>query len=223
MSKDGRSFLAIIVAFSFLPGASVAATPPARALGQVLQADGGHLGQTSAAVGATIFSGDTLSTEDRGSLHARTAGAQLYLMARSSASLQATDQGTAATLNGGTIIFSAATPQAFELHASTARLRAKENVPTAAQVTLLGPKELLVTCRRGTIEFAVNDESDVIPEGASYRVLIDPPAALVADENPQQPRKSGRQRKAFLFLIFGGVAALTIWGVHEALESPDRP
>lgn len=223
MSKDGRSFLAILLGLSLLSGTSLAATPPARALGQVLQANGGHLGETTAAVGATIFSGDTLSTEERGSLHARTAGAQLYLLARSYASLQATDQGAAATLTGGTIIFSAATPQAFELHASTARLRAKANVPTVAQVTLLGPKELLVTCRRGTIELAVNEESEVIPEGASYRVLMDPPEAMSTDGNPQQPRKSGRQRKAFLFLIIGGVAALTIWGVHEALESPDRP
>lgn len=223
MCKDWRSFLAIIVAFSFLPGASAAATPPARALGQVLQTERGHLGPASAAVGATIFSGDTLSTEERGSLHVRMAGAQLYLLARTSTSLQATEQGAAATLIGGTIIFSAAMSQAFELHASSARLRTKGNVPTVAQVTLLGPKELLVTCRRGTIEFAVNDESDVIPEGASYRVLIDPPAGLAADENPQQPRKSGRQRKAFLFLIFGGVAIATIWGIHEALESPDRP
>ncbi len=223
MCKEWRSLLAIVVAVSFLPGASAAATPPARALGQVLQTDGGHLGRATAAVGATIFSGDTLSTEDRGSLHVRMAGAQLYLLGRSSASLQAIDQGAAATLNGGTIIFSAATPQAFELHASTARLRAKANVPTVGQVTLLGPKELLVTCRRGTIEFAVNDESDVIPEGAAYRVLIDPPEALVPDENPQQPRKSGRRRMGFLFLIFGGVAAATVWGIHEALESPDRP
>jgi hypothetical protein len=223
VSKGRHSFLAIIVAFSFLTGTSPAASSPARALGQVLQSEGGHLGEAKAAVGATIFSGDTLSTEARGSLHARTAGAQLYLLAHTFASLQAIDQGAAATLTGGTIIFSTATSQGFELHASSARLRAKANVPTVAQVTLLGPKELLVICRRGAIEFAVNDESDVIPEGASYRVLIDPPAAMAADDNPQQPRKSGRQRKAFLFLLFGGVALGTIWGIHEALESPDQP
>jgi len=223
VSQCLRSLLAILVAFSFLTGTLPAAASPARALGQVLQSQGGHLGEASAAVGATIFSGDTLSTEARGSLHARTAGAQLYLLAHTYASLQAIDQGAAATLMGGTIIFSTATSQGFELHASSARLRAKANVPTVAQVTLLGPKELLVTCRRGAIEFAVNDESEVIPEGASYRVLIDPPATMTADGNPQQPRKSGRQRKAFFFLLFGGVALGTIWGIHKALESPDRP
>ena len=223
MSKGRRSFLAVTLAISFLPGVLPAATSPARALGQVLQADRGHVGSASAAIGATIFSGDTLSTEERGSLHARTTGAQLYLLAQSATTLRATDQGAAATLTGGTIIFSTATPQAFELHASTARLRAKANVPTIAQVTLLGPKELLVTCRRGTIEFAVNDESDVIPEGASYRVLIDPPTAMVASENPQQPPRSGRQRKTFLFLLIGGIVVPTIWLIVEAVESPDRP
>ena len=223
MAKDARSFLAVILALSLLSGASLAATPPTRALGQILQADGGHLGQTSAAVGATIFSGDTLSTEDRGSLHARISGAQLYLLGRSSALVRATDQGATATLIGGTIIFSAATSQAFELHASTARLRAKANVPTVAQVTLLGPKELLVSCRRGTVQFGVNEESDVIPEGTSYRVLIDPPATLVADRNAQPPRPSAHVPTGFLFLIIGTAVAATIWAIHEALESPDRP
>jgi ferric-dicitrate binding protein FerR (iron transport regulator) len=223
VSKVVRSFLAILLGLALLAGSSLAGTAPTQPLGQVLQSNGGHVGQAPAAVGATIFSGDILSTEERGSLHAKTAGARLYLLARSSASLQASDQGAAATLLSGTMIFSAATPQAFELRASTARLRAKTNAPTIAQVTLLGPKELLVTCRRGEVEFAVNEESDVIPEGASYRVLIDPPAALTSHENPQPPRKSGRQRKGFIFLLAGTVGGFTIWAVHEALESPDQP
>lgn len=217
-----RSLLALILAVSLFSAASPAAASPAKALGQVLQSDRGHLGQAVATPGAAIFAGDTLSTEDQGKLHVRTGAAQLYLLANSTASLSDAGKGAAATLLRGTIVFSAATSGALELRASTARLRAKGDAPAVAQVTLLGPKELLISCRRGALEFAVNGESDVIPEGASYRVLIDPPPALV-DANAKPPLKAGRRNLAFLFILIGTGAAFTGWAIHKALESPDRP
>jgi hypothetical protein len=218
-----RSLLALILAVSLLSAASPAAASPAKALGQVLQSDRGHLGQAVATPGAAVFAGDTLSTEDHGKLHVRTGAAQLYLLANSAVSLDDAGKGAGATLLRGTIVFSAATSGALELRASTARLRAKGDVPAVAQVTLLGPKELLVSCRRGTLEFAVNDASDVIPEGASYRVLIDPPPALVDDANANPPLKAGKRNLTFLFILIGTGAALTGWAIHKALESPDRP
>ncbi len=218
-----RSFLALILAVSLLPFTSLAAAQPARALGQVLQSEGGHLGQAVATPGAAVFAGDTLSTEEKGKLHVRTGAAQLYLLANSTASLSDTGQGVTATLLRGTVVFSASISRALELRASTARLRAKGDAPAVAQVTLLGPKELLVSCRRGALEFAVNDESDVIPEGASYRVLIDPPPALVNDTNPNPPLRAGKRNLAFLFVIIGAAGAVTGWVIHKALESPDRP
>jgi len=196
---------------------------PARALGQILQADRASLGSAAATPGAAIFAGDTLSTADQGKLHVRTGAAQLYLLANSAASLNYAGKGAAVMLLRGTIVFSAATSGALELRASSARLSAKGGAPAVAQVTLLGPKELLVSCRRGALEFAVNDESDVIPEGASYRVLIDPPPALVDDANPYPPLKAGKRNLAFLFILIGTGAALTGWVIHKALESPDRP
>lgn len=226
MFSDWRSLLAVILVLSLLSFSSPAAPPPAKALGQILQADRAHLGQAVATPGVAIFDGDTLSTEDQGKLHARTGAAQLYLLANSHVSLNAAGQGATATLLRGTVIFSASTSQALELRASAARLRANGEVPAIAQVTLLGPKELLVSCRRGALEFAVKDESDVIPEGASYRVLIDPPPALVNEANgpnPKPPLRAGKRNLTFLFILIGAGAAVTGWVIHEALESPDRP
>jgi hypothetical protein len=108
----------------------------------------------------------------------------------------------------------------MEMQASEARLRPQGNVPTQAQVTLLSPTELLVTARRGALEITVGEETEMVPEATSYRVLLSPP-------DPQGPRGAGAKpaghKKMILVLVAAGSAPIIAWGVHELVESPDRP
>jgi hypothetical protein len=128
-----------------------------------------------------------------------------------------------AELTGGTLTFSSSLASAIEIHAHPAIIGPAADSPTVALIQILGPNEISVSAQRGALQFTCNDESETIPEGASYKVVLDPPDA---GQNPpfsgNPPRKTGRQPRGFFFLLFGVVGGVTAWGVHKALESPDR-
>ena len=91
-----------------------------------------------------------------------------------------------------------------------------------AQVTIIGPKELQISARRGVLQFAYAGETEKIAEGASYRIVLDPPEA--APPFPQRPPvKAGRENKKFKIIVIVAVAWATEWALHEVFESPDRP
>lgn len=224
MRSAVRQTLAYFVSLTLLvaPVWSASSAP----LGVVTAAERGHISSVQAATGSTIFDGDTLWTDLQGLLRVRAAAAQFQLFASSSAAVTQTPTGIRATLRSGTLALSTANAGAIEIHASKARIRPQGNGPTQAQVTLVSPKELLVTARSGALEITVDDETQIVPEAASYRVLIDFP-------DPQEPRgagtkqpekhakHSGRSRFILIPLILiGGVTAIAI---HEAWESPSRP
>ena len=173
--------------------------------------------------GTTVYDGDRLSTESEGLLQFRGAGSLLYLPGRSGVTLHRLPNGTQAHLSTGGLIFSSARASAMEILANDAFIRPAADVPTVAQVTLVGPKELQITARRGALEFSYHSETESIAEGASYRIVLDradPPQRSSQNQPIKDPRGN---RKGFWILIIGGIAWATEWAVHEALESPDRP
>jgi hypothetical protein len=129
----------------------------------------------------------------------------------------------------GTATFSTGNARAFTLYASTAAIRAQTDAPTIGQVTFLNEKELLVTARRGGLTVSVADQTEVVKEGESYRVLLDPdaqdPAGAGAGQGPRGggggPLHAGRSR--FLIVATALTAAGTGVAIYKALESPDRP
>jgi hypothetical protein len=218
----GRRLVATALAFS------VAGIPmPARvtALAVLTQADHAHVSGSPASAGTTIYDGDLLSTDNSGVLRLHTKSAMLYLAGQSNIVLHNAEKGVQAQLAGGTAVFSSVHAAAIEIHADEARIRPVADVPTIAQISIIGPKELSISARRGSLEFSYHDDSEVIPEGASYRVVLDPPN----DQGPYAPgkdqpvKKPSRRRKAFMFILIGGGAALGGWLIHELIESPDEP
>lgn len=201
------------------------------ALGTVVFADRASVGGTGAAVGTTIFAGDKLSTQDSGSVQFRTEAARFLLSQASIATLGETDGVPTATLLRGTATFSTSNAKAFALIASTAVIRPKSDQPTIGQTGLLDAKHLLVKCTRGTLTITVGDDSREIPEGAAYRIVLDPSAEEAQDQPPPQgsgTKGSGRPplmaaKSKFVWYVAGAVAVVTILAVQEAVESPDRP
>ncbi|HEX9224929.1 MAG TPA: hypothetical protein VF860_16485 [Candidatus Acidoferrales bacterium] len=212
-----RSF-ALVSAVSLL--SATAWGVPAAPLGVVTLAERAQISAVPAATGATVFDGDTLSTDTVGILRVRAGAAQFQLFTSSAAVVTRTSTGIRATLRAGTVVWSSANAGAMEMQASEARLRPQGNVPTQAQVTLLSPTELLVTARRGALEITVGEETQIVSEATSYRVLLSPPDA-------QGPRGAGAKpaghKKMILVLVAAGSAPIIAWGVHELVESPDRP
>jgi len=205
-----------------VPSARTGAAVP---LGVVTMAERAQLRSLRASTGDTVFGGDVFSTDDVGALRVRAGAAQFQLFASSSAAVTPTSTGIRATLRSGTLALASANSEAIEVQASEARIRLQGNGPAQAQVTLVSPRELLVTARRGTLEISVDDETQIVPEAASYRVLIDPapqqPDGAGTKPVQKHPKKPGRVRFIYVVLVVTGVAAG--YSVIEAWESPDRP
>jgi len=87
---------------------------------------------------------------------------------------------------------------------------------------------LIIKSARGSLSIAVGDDVREIPEGAAYRIVLDPNAA-----DPQGPRGAGTKgndrppikaaKSKFIWYAIAVTVAVTGWAIHEALESPDRP
>ena len=224
-----RAVLAVVVSYSlFLMSVNGSTAAP---MGTITAATSAHVGTTAASSGSTVFGGDHLSTEKSGSIQIRAGAARFLLSGASSAALNMKDGVPAATLLSGTAVFSTANAKAFLLHASTADIRPQSDQPTVAQVTYLNDKELRVRATRGSLAITVEDETQFVPEGSAYRVILDP-SSYYAAESPQgpagagagsgkPPRKAGRSHFLLIAIIITGVA--TGVALYEALQSPDKP
>ncbi|HET8966727.1 MAG TPA: hypothetical protein VFN20_10960 [Candidatus Acidoferrum sp.] len=227
-----QAVIAVVVSLSLFVLPTTGA--PAPAVGTVTSASGARIGAAPASVGSTVFVGDHLSTEKLGSIQVRAGAARLMLSGASAVDV-AQLQGTtpAARLMSGTVIFSTANAKAFVLHASKADIRAKTDEPTVGQITYVNDKELRVRCNRGALAITVEDETQFVPEGTSYRVILDPDSYYAAEASATQgpqgagqrggrpPLRAGRSRFLLIAIIITGVA--TGVALYEALQSPDRP
>jgi hypothetical protein len=204
-------------------------TSPA-GMGTVVSAKEAHVGTAAASVGTTVFAGDRLDTEQNGSLQLRSGAARLLLTGASGVTWAAEGAMPLATLTRGGVVFSTANARAFALKAGTAIFRPQNDQPTVGNVTMLGPKELVVRCSRGALTIAVEDDVRVISEGTAYRVVLDPEAAARAAARPtpassgqsrNPPKKAGQSK--FIWYAIAFTALVTAIALDEALESPDRP
>src|ERR1700704_3570314 len=201
---------------------------PTSSLGTVVYADRAHVGAAQSSVGATVFSGDRLSTEQTGSVQVRAGAARLLLSSASSATFSQDDASPSATLTFGSATFSTANSNAFALHVASAVIRPNTNQPTIGQVTVLSPKELIVKSTRGSLSIAVEDDVREIPEGAAYRIVLDPSAA-----DPQGPRGAGTKgyggspmkaaKSRFVWFAVAATAVVTVFAFQEVFESAARP
>lgn len=198
--------------------------------GTVVFADRAYVGAAAASVGGTVFSGDRLSTDQRGSMQIRGGAARLLLASNSIATLVQDDANPAATLTAGTATFSTANAKAFALHVASAVIRPSTDQPTIGKVTVLNTRELTVKSIRGSLSIAVDDDVREIPEGAAYRVVLGPnPNAL----EPQGPRGAGTKgiggppikaaKSRFIWYAIAITGGVTAYLVQEALESTDKP
>ena len=205
--------------------------PTTAPLGTVVAADRAHVGEAGANVGTTVYSGDRVSTDLQGSMQVRAGSARLLLLSSSAAIVDDNSGTPSARLVLGTATFSTGNAHAFTLFASKAAIRAQTDAPTIGTVVFVSEKELVVTARRGSLTVTVEDETQPIAEGASYRVLLDPadpqgPEGAGSgkhdrDKGSGGPLAAGRSR--FLMLATGMIMAGTAIAVYKAMESPDRP
>ncbi len=231
-----RSTVASILVVTVMIAPGWTATGPA--FGTIVSAERARIGAGPVSVGATVFGGDRLLTDEAGSVQVRVGAARLLLSSASIAVLAKDETAPAASLTRGTAIFSTANSKAFTLHVGSMSIRPKTDQATVAQVSVIGPKELMIRSTRGSLIVAVDDDVREVPENMSYRIVLDPSEAELAAEaasaasaqgaqgvgargKGRPPLRAGRNR--FVWYAIGIVGIATGVFLWKALESPSSP
>jgi hypothetical protein len=225
-----RTFLSITLAASLLNIPAFAANE--KPLGMVIQAQDAQIGTAVVAVGTTVYPGDTVETQMNGTLRLKVGGSQVYLLASSAATLSQRTDMVHALVKSGTVGFSSNGTDQVGLEIPEGIVSAANGQPAYGQVTITGPREVVISAFRGTLILDNDGELHSIPAGKSYRVTMDlDPAAPAAQ--PQEAAGVGgkdndivapRHRHLVFDLIVLGVAGVGSYFIfREVSESPSRP
>lgn len=226
-----RASLAAFLTFGVTLSPAWSTPNPTPSLGTVITAEHARVGDSSVEVGTTLFGGDRLSTDAQGSVQIRAGAARFLLQGSSAAIINDTEGAPSAKLVRGAATFSTVNARAFAVFASRAVIRAQSDAPTIGQVTYLSENELLVASKRGPLTVTVDGETQLVPEGSSYRVLLDTmaqgPEGAGSGKDRDRKRAGGPPLRAgksyFVPVAIGFVAIVSGLAISEALESPNRP
>jgi hypothetical protein len=200
-----------------------------KSLGMIIESSTATLGATKAAIGTTVYAGDSLATDTGGILRLKIgATGQIYLLSSSSATLGGNSNGTWATVRTGTVGFSTSATDQLELVIPEGILRAANGQPAFGQVTITAPNEAVISAYRGALVLDNVGDLHTIGTGTSFRVTM----PLAEAQEPQGTETSPeikfvpqKRRHLFLALILTGILA---GGVAYPLyleysESPTKP
>jgi hypothetical protein len=215
---------------------SSGALPPMDVFGVVTQARNAWLSYGEVSAGASVYDGDTLATNADGTLTLRAASSMIHLGWQSRVTLRSAsgaDQCAQFTLTAGTVIF--ATPQAaaIEIRANQADIRPATQAPSSGQITIITPSSFEIFARRGALKIQYRDETELIAEGKSYRVVLDasnddaPSTKTAPGNQPKSVKAPSHKRKRIVLFVIGGSVAATAnaipWALSNDYESPDHP
>ena len=227
-----RSIVRSVLVASLISGllnlSSVAAA--AKPVGMVVLAENAHLSGATASIGADVFAGDILHTDPGGSLRLKFGGSQLYLTSATEAALAQETSPLQVTLIQGTLGFSSNASNQFVIDTPVGAVRAADGQRAFGEVTILGPRKILVAAYHGSLVVAGAGVQRTIPEGDSYNVTFVPEAqpggaepAAAAPAGSPQPGLSSHGSLVFDIIIIGGAAGLGYLFWHIATESPTHP
>jgi len=237
--------LVSILAACLVPFAAPAGQPQNPSLGIVMTSNGGSIGNSGVSEGATVYSGEELSTIANGSLVVRIGGLSLQLEGSSTAHVYSAPYGAVVELDRGALLYTTpGTQQNLIIVASDVRVTPALGVPDFGRVSIDDPCNLTVYSQRGTATAQVGSESHLVEQGKAYRIralnevdyrqYVSPDvgdyhnhhqhrecAAPIDMVKGKPPVAAGQSR----FLLVTGVlvGAATGIGVWKVFESPDRP
>lgn len=230
MRSLARSFIAILLVLALLDIPALAAT--AKPLGLVVQAREALLDNSTLAVGTTVYPGDTVQTDEGGTLRLKFGTNQLYLLSSSAATFSQNENTIRATVGRGTVGFSSNASSELELAIPQGILRAGRGQAASGQVTITNPQEVVISAYQGALVLDNEGEFHTIPAGKTYRVTMDLEPAAAQPEparRDQDPNKDAgviptKRRKLYFELILIGAAAIGTYFIwREVTESPSIP
>ena len=139
--------------------------------GVVLEADGAHLGEARLTAGATLYTGDVVSTESDGHAQLRVRQSRFELIGEANAAFFPGASGAVAELRHGTLIVALNSgSEGFEIFASDVRIIPKTERPILAQITMNSACDLQIKVQHGTLEATAGKETKTLEEAHSYDV-----------------------------------------------------
>jgi hypothetical protein len=217
-----------------------------QAAGVVLDAKWAHISGSDLTNGASLYSGDVVTTESEGHVQLRVRQTRFELIGQSDGAFFPGPNGAVAELRHGTLVVGLNNPsESFEIFASDVRIVPKTERPVLAEVIMNATCDVQIKVMHGNLVASVGKETKTLEEGHFYDVIpefsvndsrnpaISPAAsdyhrghqhgecALAAKSGHRLPPHSGKTH--FIELVSAGAAAVLIPVLWEALESPDRP
>jgi hypothetical protein len=202
-----------------LASGKAAAEPP---LAVIALADRAHVGSANASNGTTVYPGDSLDTAPGGELRLTVGAGQVYLLSDSAANITRNGGILRASIRRGTVGFSSLAAQQFEIDTPEGLLHAANGLPAYGQVTISGPKDIVVSAYTGTLALERGDQKLLINAGQSYYV------SLVPDPESVGQRKAGvvpalNEHLVWRLIIIGGAALVGYFLWRHFSESPTDP
>ena len=197
-------------------------------LGMIIQAEGlAHLGPTKAAIGSTVYPGDSIFTETGSTMRLRVGGSQVYLLSESGASLSQGKDMVHVVVSHGTVGFSSPANDPVGLDTPLGFVHPVPGHAAFGQVTLNSRIEMIVTAYHGDLIVEENGNVHTILEGKSYRITTDLEPPAQPSSSSQSSQGSGTKSamsspKGEVIAIVGGAALLSLLAWSEFCESPSR-
>jgi hypothetical protein len=207
------ALLALAVTLCAAPAGAAGSksAPPSNVpLGVVLTSDRAIVSQVPAQPGTSLFDGDALSTDSKGSLRVRLGNSQLLLGANTAVHLHASPGQVHAVLQQGVLRFSVV-GQPLTLQALAAIIRPEES--SSGEVLIVGPQEFQIGSSKGNLDVDIDGDSRVVSEATAYDVTLVP---ADADASPQT---AGAGRVKGVWILIALILLLTAVGLWLATES----
>lgn len=216
--------LALVASLLNVAGVSAGEKP----VGMIVLANGAYVDRGTAGLGADVFAGDSLKTDPGGTLRLKLGLTQFYILSASDASLTQNGNKVRAKIIQGTAGFSTADADQFEVETPIATIRAADGQRAFGQVTLTGPRKMLVSAYKGDLVIERNGSARTIKAGEAYNVTYVPDPAAAAPPSPVPPPSappqtggSGGNNGQLIFdavVIGGAVLAGTLLYYYDTMS-----
>lgn len=214
-----RSYLIALLAASLLNLPVMAAGAPA--VGMIVESDNAHLSSAAAARGADVYPGDTLDTQQNGSLRFAFGPNQMYLLASTEAIMSRDGNAVRANLHRGTIDFSGI-PGQVEIETPLGVIRGDGTHQVFGEVAMFSATKIQVSAYQGDLlMLAADGTSKRIATGETFAANLDSGGSATDPGilGVGRPRKINWHRVAVAAVIGGGLTIATYEMYDEFTES----
>jgi hypothetical protein len=203
------------------PKASGASGSGSTPIGSILQATRATGEIDTKYEGATIFDGETVTTDDVTVLRIQFGGPQMVMRPNSAAEVHRIENGFSAKLIAGSVVISIREGQKFQVFADGTTIQPLGETPTTAHITRVGPAEVTLASEKGSLVVSMSEEMKTVEPGNAYRVEIHSESEPSPGGPQSRPLAPGKSNLAMLPVFAVSIATGVI--VWRALVSPHKP